>query len=77
MTNGVRIYDNLSKKTLTINVLSENYENNEFQLIRQIEIVNSSSLKTRIPDVVLYINGLPFVVMELKAILAKETLKDA
>lgn len=75
--DGIKVYDDESKRTLSLHVVSRNYKNNTYQLIRQFELTNESFSKSRIPDCVLFINGLPFVTMEFKSAWAKETLKDA
>ena len=43
----------------------ENPENNTFQVCHQVKF--NEGRNTRIPDVIVYINGLPLVVMELKS----------
>ena len=43
----------------------ENVENNVFQVCNQVKFKESKS--ARIPDVLIYVNGLPLVVMELKS----------
>lgn len=43
----------------------ENPENNIFQVCHQVKF--NEGRNTRIPDVIIYINGLPLVVMELKS----------
>jgi len=49
--------------------------NNVFKLVSQLEIVGT---ETRIPDAILYINGLPLVVFEFKSAIRPEaTLHDA
>jgi type I restriction enzyme R subunit len=42
----------------------ENPESNDFLAVNQLKIIENNSIK--IPDVILYINGLPLVVIELK-----------
>lgn len=56
----------------------ENVNNNIFQVFHQIKYKESHV--ARIPDVVIYINGIPLIVMELKSFLedaTKATLEDA
>gem|GEM_PF-1211174 len=43
--------------------------------MRQFEVVNGA--KKRIPDLVLFVNGLPMVIMELKGSLAEQKLTEA
>ena len=55
-----------------------NVENNVFQVVHQVKFNEGRS--TRIPDVIVYINGLPLIVMELKSLLEDATcatLEDA
>ena len=50
-------------------------ERNNFKIINQLEIKGS---ETRIPDAIVYINGLPLVVFEFKtAVQENKTIKDA
>ncbi len=54
----------------------ENEENNEFYAINQFSITHKQSHKR--PDLVLFVNGLPLVVLELKnAVLENATLNSA
>jgi type I restriction enzyme, R subunit len=45
-------------------------ENNDFLVVNQLEIVEKGQKK--IPDIVLYVNGIPLVVFELKSRSRKE-----
>ncbi len=57
-----------------------NIGNNTFRAVNQftVEYVNNGETKTRRPDVLLYINGLPVCVIELKSpSAANATIKDA
>jgi type I restriction enzyme R subunit len=56
----------------------DNVENNVFQVFHQVEFKEGRN--TRIPDVLIYINGIPLIVMELKSFLedaTMATLEDA
>ncbi len=56
----------------------DNVENNTFQVCHQVKFNEGRS--TRIPDVIIFINGLPMVVMELKSFdedATAATLEDA
>ena len=68
MRDGVRIRDDLKKRTNTYFLIDfENIENNIFQVTRQFRMVSSSKdFKEQIPDIVIYLNGLPIIVFELK-----------
>ena len=65
-----------SKKDLFIQLLDfENSENNLFKIVNQLEI---QGYEKRIPDGIVYVNGLPLVVLEFKsAIKENTTIKDA
>lgn len=55
----------------------ENIENNIFKIVNQIEIEGVNN-QTRIPDGILYLNGIPVVVFEFKsAVRENATLMDA
>lgn len=53
-------------------------DRNQYRLVNQLEIVGNEN-QTRIPDVILYVNGLPLVVFELKSAVREEaaTTHDA
>jgi type I restriction enzyme R subunit len=65
-----------SKKDLFIQLLDfETLENNLFKIVNQLEI---QGYEKRIPDGIVYVNGLPLVVLEFKsAIKENTTIKDA
>ncbi len=65
-----------SKKDLFIQLLDfETLDNNLFKIVNQLEI---QGYEKRIPDGIVYINGLPLVVLEFKsAIKENTTIKDA
>ncbi|AEV34508.1 helicase, type I site-specific restriction-modification system restriction subunit [Owenweeksia hongkongensis DSM 17368] len=61
-----------SQKDLFIQLVDfSNPENNTFQMVNQLEIQGFS---LRIPDGILYINGLPLVVFELKTAIREEAV---
>lgn len=64
-------------KDLLINFIDyNNTENNIFKIINQLEIKGNEN--TRIPDGIVYINGLPLVVLEFKtAVKENTTIEDA
>lgn len=80
MVDGVQY---VSKKGTpkTINYIDfENPDNNIYKVINQftVEYVNNGETKNRRPDVMLYVNGLPVCIMELKNPAdEKATIKDA
>src|SRR5690606_5889574 len=56
--------NNPSKKDLHIRYIDiENIKNNTFKIVNQLDIQGS---ELRIPDLILYINGIPVVVFEFK-----------
>jgi type I restriction enzyme, R subunit len=65
-----------SKKDLFIQFLDfEDIHNNLFKIVNQLEI---QGYETRIPDAIVYVNGLPLVVIEFKsAIKENTTINDA
>jgi type I restriction enzyme, R subunit len=65
-----------SKKDLFIQLLDfDTLDNNLFKIVNQLEI---QGYEKRIPDAIIYINGLPLVVLEFKsAIQENTTIKDA
>ncbi len=68
--------DDRSKKDLYIQLIDySNIDSNNYKIVNQLEIVGSEK---RIPDGILYINGLPLVVFEFKsAIRENATIHDA
>ena len=65
-----------TKKDLYIQLIDfETIENNLFKIVNQLEI---EGYEKRIPDGIVYVNGLPLVVLEFKsAIKENTTIKDA
>ena len=69
--------EKLEDKDLLIDFIDyTNIENNIFKIINQLEIKGNEN--TRIPDGIVYINGLPLVVLEFKtAVKENTTIEDA
>ncbi len=65
-----------TKKDIYIHLLDfEEIENNTFKIVNQLEILG---FEKRIPDGIVYINGLPLIVVEFKsAVKENTTIKDA
>ena len=67
-----------SKKDLFIQLIDfnpDNIDNNLFRIVNQLEI---QGYEKRIPDAIVYVNGLPLVVIEFKsAVKENTTIKDA
>ena len=79
LTEGIEITDFINGKTVyhTIKLIDfDNIENNEFLVVNQLEIVEDDIKK--IPDVIVYVNGIPLVCMELKSTSREEVnIEDA
>lgn len=66
LTNGITIESKDDDVNPTIRLIDfDNPRNNVFQVSHQIKFNEGRS--TRIPDVVVFVNGLPLIVMELKS----------
>lgn len=77
ITEGLIIKrEDKTKQDLYINFIDyENPENNIIKVVNQLEIQGTEK---RIPDAIIYINGLPLVVFEFKsAVKENTTIKDA
>ncbi|WP_085992163.1 type I restriction endonuclease subunit R [Oceanobacillus senegalensis] len=56
-----------SKKSFTIQYIDwENFENNEFHVVEEFSVERMDGRGTVRPDIVLFVNGIPFVVIECK-----------
>ncbi|MEC4092469.1 type I restriction endonuclease subunit R [Myroides odoratimimus] len=68
--------NNPTKKDLHIRYIDiENVEANDFKIVNQLEIQGS---ELRIPDLIVYINGIPVVVFEFKTAIKEDvTIHDA
>ncbi|BFL71528.1 MAG: type I restriction endonuclease subunit R [Anaerococcus sp.] len=67
LQNGIEVsyYEDDEQKTSTVYLIDyENIENNSFVVTNQLTIIGKD---TKRPDIILYINGLPLVVIELKS----------
>lgn len=79
LKNGVKVKIKDLNESRTINVQLidfENLENNIFYFYNQFSYLTNQN-ERKIPDIVIFLNGLPIVVFELKAPEAKEKLIDA
>ena len=77
ITEGLIIKrEDKTKQDLYINFIDyENPENNIIKVVNQLEIQGTEK---RIPDAIIYINGLPLVIFEFKsAVKENTTIKDA
>ena len=79
LTEGIEITDFIDEKTVyhAVKLIDyDNIQNNEFLVVNQLEIVEDDIKK--IPDVIIYVNGIPLVCMELKSTSREEvTIEDA
>ena len=79
LTEGIEITEFINGKTAyhTIKLIDfDNIENNEFLVVNQLEIVEDDIKK--IPDLIIYVNGIPLVCMELKSTSREEVnIEDA
>lgn len=68
--------EDANEKDIYIELIDyENLDNNTFKIVNQLEIIG---YEKRIPDGILYINGLPLVVFEFKSAIREEaTIHDA
>lgn len=74
---GIRVYiKSIDEKEISVRLFDfDNLNNNCFEYIRQLNI--TLSYKTIIPDIIIYINGLPISIIELKSPESNDTLEDA
>jgi len=81
LTNGVKltIREGKEERTKLVRLIDfENIENNEFLIANQFKVEYQYEKNFyRIPDIVVFINGIPVAVFELKGFNAEETAKDA
>jgi len=68
MVNGIQFISQSSQPRMIPLIDFEKPENNIFRTVNQftVEYTNSGQIKTRRPDILLFVNGLPLCVMELK-----------
>ena len=68
LVDGITIEDYESEVNPLIKLVDfNNIENNKFEVGNQIKFKEFANRSTRIPDAIIFINGLPLVVMELKS----------
>lgn len=67
LTDGIQVEDYHSDVNPLIRFIDfDNIKNNVFQVVNQLKFKESRNL--RIPDVILFVNGIPLVIFELKSI---------
>ncbi len=65
-------------KSFTLSYIDwKNPENNVYHVVEEFEVEQSGSPQTRRPDIVLFVNGIPFVVIECKRPDEKDSLNQA
>lgn len=74
-SGGSYTYKNESKSYKIIDF--ENIHNNDFVAVNQFEFVDTDPYRNRRPDIVLFINGIPVSVIELKSISSGNTTVEA
>lgn len=90
MTNNEAIYDLLTlgkafeqtiegyKQSFSLKFIDwENPENNVFHVTDEFEVERRNSKQTRRPDIVVFVNGIPLVVIECKRPDLKDAIKEA
>ncbi|MFI3330133.1 MAG: type I restriction endonuclease subunit R [bacterium] len=71
MINGVNIEDYNSSVNPLVKIIDfDNIDKNIFKVVHQVKF-NENSV-TRIPDIIIYVNGIPLVIFELKSIAVRE-----
>lgn len=66
------------KKSHTLQFIDwKNPENNEFQVVEEFSVLRTGRKDTYRPDLVLFVNGIPLVIIESKSPTIKEPIKQA
>ncbi|AEH22267.1 type I site-specific deoxyribonuclease, HsdR family [Thermodesulfobacterium geofontis OPF15] len=81
LTNGVKLTfkEGKEERTKIVKLIDfESIENNDFLIANQFKVEYQYEREQyKIPDLVVFINGIPIAVFELKSLNAEETAKDA
>lgn len=78
LIDGIIVQDNHSNVNPLVRIIDfENINNNSFKIVSQIKF--NEGRATRIPDIIIYINGIPLIIFELKSIENREdaTIENA
>lgn len=78
LVDGIFVEDYYSNSNPLIKIIDfQNPENNIFKIVNQLKFNEGKS--TRIPDILIYVNGLPLIIFELKSIENREdaTIENA
>lgn len=68
LVNGVKVKNPFSRKMETIKIIDfDNWKNNDFLCTNQFKVISEHpDYEKQIPDIVIYLNGLPIIIIELK-----------
>ena len=73
LIDGIIVQDNHSNVNPLVKIIDfENINNNSFKIVSQVKF--NEGRATRIPDIIIYINGIPLIIFELKSIENRECL---
>lgn len=78
MINGISIEDHQSDINPLVKIIDfDNIKNNIFKVVHQVKF--NENRNSRIPDIIIYINGMPLIIFELKSIAVREdsTIENA
>ncbi|MHA1827345.1 MAG: type I restriction endonuclease subunit R, partial [Candidatus Heimdallarchaeaceae archaeon] len=77
LVNGITVECRVNGKIdyFTVKIIDDNPHNNEFLAINQFTIIQNN--KNRRPDIILFVNGIPLVVIELKNPIDENATIDA
>lgn len=78
LIDGIIVQDNHSNVNPLVRIIDfENINNNSFKIVSQVKF--NEGRATRIPDIIIYINGIPLIIFELKSIENREdaTIENA
>jgi len=78
LIDGIIVQDNHSNVNPLVKIIDfENINNNSFKIVSQVKF--NEGRATRIPDIIIYINGIPLIIFELKSIEDREdsTIENA
>ena len=78
LIDGIIVQDNNSNVNPLVKIIDfENINNNSFKIVSQVKF--NEGRATRIPDIIIYINGIPLIIFELKSIENREdsTIENA
>jgi type I restriction enzyme R subunit len=80
LTMGVALQQNIDGdlKSFTLQYIDwKNIDNNVFHVAEEFEVTKAASKESQIPDIVLFVNGIPLVVIECKRPDIKNPIEEA